>query len=70
VREWLERDPVPRYRARLVADGIEQEELAAIETAAERDVEEATEFAKNGEVPGEALLLQDVWSDGGWEWRN
>src|SRR5271157_4182505 len=31
VAEWLERDPVPMYRARLLADGVDERTLADIE---------------------------------------
>jgi TPP-dependent pyruvate/acetoin dehydrogenase alpha subunit len=70
VQEWLARDPLPMYRARLITDGVAENELAAIEDAATKAVDEATEFAKAGAAPGEDLLLKDVWSDGGWTWRN
>jgi pyruvate dehydrogenase E1 component alpha subunit len=70
VQEWLARDPLPMYRARLIADGVSEDELVAIEGATAQAVDEATEFAKAGATPGEDLLLKDVWSDGGWTWRN
>jgi pyruvate dehydrogenase E1 component alpha subunit len=70
VREWLARDPLPMYRARLIADGVTEEELAAVESAVGAAVDEATEFATAGRAPGEDLLFKDVWADGGSSWRN
>jgi pyruvate dehydrogenase E1 component alpha subunit len=70
VSEWLARDPLPRYRIRLIEAGVEEAELAAMDAAAEHAVDEATEFAKNGDPPGEDLVLKDVWADGGSQWRN
>jgi pyruvate dehydrogenase E1 component alpha subunit len=33
-------------------------------------VDAASEEAKAGDIPGEELLLRDVWADGGSQWRN
>ncbi len=70
VAEWLARDPLPMYRARLIADGVAESELAGVEADVGLAVEAATEFAKAGAVPGEDLLLKDVWANGGASWRN
>src|ERR1700732_4668513 len=48
VARWMERDPVPMYRARLLADGVPAAELDAIEAAARAEIDAATEEAKNG----------------------
>lgn len=70
VAEWLARDPIPMYRERLLGLGVAEADLAAIEREIEAEVEAATDAAKNGPVPGEELLLKDVWADGGSAWRN
>jgi pyruvate dehydrogenase E1 component alpha subunit len=70
VAEWLAKDPLPRYRARLLEEGASEEQLLAIESAVAAQVELATEEAKAGAIPGEDLLMKDVWSDGGSSWRN
>lgn len=70
VDEWLARDPIPAYRARLVAAGTDPGALDAIERAAAAAVDTATEEAKAGPVPGADLLLKDVWADGSASWRN
>jgi pyruvate dehydrogenase E1 component alpha subunit len=67
---WLERDPVTVYRRRLLHAGVDEDELATIELAAQAAVDAATEQAREGDLPGPELLERDVWSDGGAKWRN
>jgi len=70
VAEWLAKDPIPRYRARLVDEGATEEQLLAIESEVAAAVDRATDEAKAGAAPGEDLLMKDVWADGGASWRN
>lgn len=70
VAEWLAKDPIPRYHQRLLAEGASEEQLVTIEREVDAAVDLATEEAKAGAVPGEELLLKDVWADGGAAWRN
>jgi TPP-dependent pyruvate/acetoin dehydrogenase alpha subunit len=70
VAEWMAKDPIPRYRTRLLELGASEEELTAIEDDVAAEVERATEEAKAGAIPGEDLLMKDVWADGGGSWRN
>lgn len=70
VAEWMAKDPVPMYRNRLLQEGVPEATLAAIEAEVAAAVELATDEAKSGGVPGEDLLLKDVWADGGSSWRN
>jgi pyruvate dehydrogenase E1 component alpha subunit len=70
VAEWLAKDPIPRYRARLLDEGASEEQLVAIEADVAAEVDVATEEAKAGAIPGEDLLMKDVWADGGSSWRN
>jgi pyruvate dehydrogenase E1 component alpha subunit len=70
VAEWLAKDPLPRYRARLLEEGASEEQLLAIESEVAAEVDLATEEAKAGGIPGEDLLMKDVWADGGSSWRN
>jgi pyruvate dehydrogenase E1 component alpha subunit len=70
VAEWLAKDPIPRYRSRLLEEGASEEQLRAIEAEVAAGVELATEEAKAGAIPGEDLLMKDVWADGGSSWRN
>jgi TPP-dependent pyruvate/acetoin dehydrogenase alpha subunit len=70
VATWMERDPIPAYRARLLRTGVSEETLSTIEAEAAAQVDRATEEAKAGSPPGEDLLLRDVWAGGGASWRN
>ena len=69
VEAWLARDPVALYRVRLIDAGIPEADLDSIEAEALAAVDRATEEAKAGDVPSEALIGTDVWADGGSEWR-
>ena len=70
VKAWLARDPIPNYRERLLADGVEAAALDAIEAGALAAVDRATEEAKAGPFPDPAALPTDLWADGGSAWRN
>ncbi len=70
VAEWLRRDPIPAYRRVLVSRGVAEAVLDEIEAQAKAAVDEATQAAKDGPEPDLELAFADVWSDGGWTWRN
>ena len=70
VSEWLARDPIPAYRQVLISRGVDGAVLDEIDAEAKADVDRATEEAKAGAEPRPELAFTDVWSDGGWEWRN
>jgi TPP-dependent pyruvate/acetoin dehydrogenase alpha subunit len=70
LQAWLERDPLPTYRRRLVADGVPETTLEAIEHAAMAQVEQATETCKASPPPAIATAFTDLWADGGTAWRN
>jgi TPP-dependent pyruvate/acetoin dehydrogenase alpha subunit len=70
VAAWKAYDPIVLYRTRLVAGGVSEADLDAIEETADGDVDTATVNAKASPPPGADDLMRDVWSDGGWSWRN
>jgi pyruvate dehydrogenase E1 component alpha subunit len=70
VAAWLERDPVPRYRRRLVKLGLDEAELLTIEAEVEAEVDEATETARLSPAADPSIVEDDVWADGGSAWRN
>jgi acetoin:2,6-dichlorophenolindophenol oxidoreductase subunit alpha len=70
VTEWLARDPIPAYRQVLISRGVDEAVLDGIDAEAKAAVDQATEEAKAGAEPRPELAFSDVWSDGGWEWRN
>lgn len=60
--KWIENDPYPKFRARLIEDGIASEEqLAGIEADFERQIEEAVAYALDCPFPDTAELSTDVY---------
>jgi pyruvate dehydrogenase E1 component alpha subunit len=66
----MAKDPIVLYHLRLLDEGASEEQLVKIETEVADEVNQATEEAKLGPIPGEDLLMKDVWADGGSKWRN
>jgi pyruvate dehydrogenase E1 component alpha subunit len=70
VREWMARDPIKRYRPRVLEAGVDEAELRDIETRAQQKVDAATEEARNGAPATIDEIERQVWSDGSARWRN
>ena len=70
LEKWKLRDPVKVYHQRLLALGIEQSTLAAIDADVGRVVNEATEACKRAPPTSIDVLFTDVYANGGWAWRN
>jgi pyruvate dehydrogenase E1 component alpha subunit len=70
VKEWMGKDPIPRYRKRLLNSGIGEEALKGIEAECMALVDKATEAARNAPPPDLGIAEMDVWADGGSAWRN
>jgi pyruvate dehydrogenase E1 component alpha subunit len=70
VKEWLGKDPIPRYRKRLLDKGIGEDTLKGIEAECQSLVDKATEAARNAPPPDLSIAEIDVWADGGAAWRN
>ena len=61
---WMEKDPMPRFRAWLISSGNATEaELKSIENEIEKELDEAVEFAFNSALPDVAELRRDVFRD-------
>lgn len=57
-------DPVPAYRARLLADGVlDEKTMAALEAEVTSEVDAAITFALNSAVPDVAESLTDVFAE-------
>lgn len=65
VNEWLKRDAITRFQAKLLETGIitESEIQRAVERA-RNDVEEATKFALESPSPDSVEALDDVYAEG------
>lgn len=63
IEEWAEKDPIPRMAAMLVDHKIATEaEIAAIEQAATKEIEDAIETAKSDPSPVVAEATRDVYT--------
>jgi pyruvate dehydrogenase E1 component alpha subunit len=69
VAAWRERDPIPAFRARMEARGIDPAPVERIEAEATEKVERATRAAIDGPLPSPETLETQVWADGGSSWR-
>jgi TPP-dependent pyruvate/acetoin dehydrogenase alpha subunit len=67
---WRERDPIRIYRERMLAAGIGEDAVAAIERDVKQRVDAATEACKASPPPPLDILETDVYADGGSAWRN
>ncbi len=70
VKAWLERDPIPAYRKRLLAFGIDEAVVDGIDEEVRAEVDAATEAAKASPTPAIDGLQDNLWADGGAAWRN
>jgi len=70
VAAWKARDPLPAYRKQLLAEGVGEAELDALDAAARDAVAAAEAEARAGPEPAAAVLETQVWTDGGSAWRN
>jgi len=69
VAAWMNKDPLVIYRDRLESLGFAASDLDRIEEEARAEIDAATEAAKSSPEPGEAVLMTDLWADGGSSWR-
>jgi TPP-dependent pyruvate/acetoin dehydrogenase alpha subunit len=70
VATWKSRDPIPAYRARLEAAGVDVSTLDAIDEETLAKVVAAEAEARAAPEPTADVLDTQVWSDGGSAWRN
>ncbi len=70
VQAWMERDPIPFYRKRLIEFGFDESVVEGIDAEVLAQVDEATETAKASPEPSIAIVEQEMWADGGSAWRN
>jgi TPP-dependent pyruvate/acetoin dehydrogenase alpha subunit len=60
VAQWRLRDPIELMRARLLAAGVTQAEIASAELTVEHLIEEAIQFALDSPVPSEDAFLASL----------
>jgi pyruvate dehydrogenase E1 component alpha subunit len=63
IEEWSRRDPIAGFESDLIAYGIATDaEVAGIRAAAEKEIADAIEFARNGTDPSPGDLTRDVYT--------
>ncbi len=68
---WLERDPLPTYRAAAwLGPALPRRRWPRSSTTAMAQVDQATETCKASPPPALATAFTDLWADGGTAWRN
>ncbi len=70
LEAWMKKDPIPRYRERLLQFGIKQDVIDRIEAEVKKMVDDATEACKAAPMPPAEIIATDVYADGGFAWRN
>lgn len=64
VQQWRARDPIPRFRQRLIDEGIADDaELKAVEQEVEDVVDESIRFADESPEPALETIFDDVYVD-------
>ena len=70
VKAWLAKDPIPRFRARLLELGAEEATLDGIDEEAAAAVAAAEAEAREAPEPSLDVIETQVWADGGSSWRS
>jgi len=70
VAAWKARDPVVMYRAKLLAAGVDESELNAIDQEQEDRIDRAEKTATASGPPPLDIAETDVWADGSSTWRS
>jgi pyruvate dehydrogenase E1 component alpha subunit len=70
VAAWKARDPIPAFRSRLEAAGVEAAALDVIDEDLRAEVSAAEAEARAAPEPSPDVLETQLWADGGSAWRN
>jgi pyruvate dehydrogenase E1 component alpha subunit len=63
VEEWMQRDPVPFARRRLVEMGTSEDELVSLEAAIKAEVQEAAGFADSSPPASDESIWKYIYAD-------
>jgi pyruvate dehydrogenase E1 component alpha subunit len=62
VEEWLKKDPIPRFKNKLIEIGVlTVEQAEEIERSVRAEIEEAVKYAKESPFPEPETALEDIW---------
>jgi len=63
LEQWRRRDPIPAWRARLASEWkVEERQLAALESEAEREMDQAVSFAESSPDPDPASWRRFIYA--------
>ncbi len=63
IAEWETRDPIATWPQKLIDEGIcSSEEIQSVKEMVEKEITEAVEFAKSGELPKPEDALKDMYA--------
>jgi TPP-dependent pyruvate/acetoin dehydrogenase alpha subunit len=64
IDRWAsENDPIDRYAKRLLSEGLEQSELAAIDKRVQEEIDRATDEAEASPMPDPTDSLVGIYAD-------
>ncbi len=70
VAAWKERDPLKTFRERMLAEGVDEAAIIAVEEVEAARVDSAEETARASGPPPLDIAETDLWADGSSTWRN
>jgi 2-oxoisovalerate dehydrogenase E1 component len=63
IDRWTKRDPLQVLRSRLLAERVSADQIEAIESKVNRDVQDALAFARSSPAPVSTDALDHAWAD-------
>ncbi len=69
VQQWMDRDPIPSMRNRLIDSGVTEEDLASLEARVRDAMSSAVAAAKAAPPPSIDSIGRNLWADGSSSWR-
>ena len=65
VKEWMQKDPIPKLKDYLLKNSIcDENKIISIENEIEIELQESVEFAKNSPLPEDDIALKLVFKEG------
>jgi len=65
IARWRRKDPIPRFKERMLQSGFTREQLERIEASAAAAIADAVAFAKNSPYPDTRCIARGVYAEGG-----
>ena len=59
VKDWMKKDPIPRFAKKI---GVDDKEMEVIKERVKQDIQKAVEFAENSPEPDVSTILEGVYA--------